>query len=151
LAVVADQVFKYGEQVAAVVDNTFEQAAQMGLPLGFPVPLGQHRCGHRDIPAELVGRMPAQKKAVKKGRFALRELEVLQSFVERIGLCGHCRKPQFTDFGAAVKSTGRVKRNSQVPNGHRAFGVPNAPETGPCKSSASGTDGRLPRWDGAEP
>ncbi len=47
----------------------------------FRDPICEHRCGNFDVSAQLVSGMAAQKEAVEKGRFSLRELKVLHRFI----------------------------------------------------------------------
>jgi hypothetical protein len=90
--VVADEVFKNGQNVAAIFDDPFEHRAEARLALGFTVPFSKNGGGYGDIPAKLVGFVASQEEAVEKGGFSLRELEVLQDFFYRIGLRGHIEK-----------------------------------------------------------
>lgn len=82
--IAADQVLKNRQYMAAVLDDALEQRPQPRLANRFPVPLCKHRRRHSDISAKLVCRMAAQKKPIKKGRFALRELKVLQRVFHRV-------------------------------------------------------------------
>ena len=66
------------------MDDSLEQGPQPGLANRFPVPFRKHRRRDSDIPAKLVRRMAAQKKPIKKGRFALRELKILQRIFYRV-------------------------------------------------------------------
>jgi len=89
--IVAEQIFENCEDVLAVLNDAFQHRTKLGLALGFAVPFGED-CGRdANIAAEFIGGVAAEKKAVEKRGFALRELEVLQSFVERIGRGRHGR------------------------------------------------------------
>ena len=89
--IVAEQIFENCEDVLAVLNDAFQDRTKLGLALGFAVPFSEH-CGRdANVAAEFISRVAAEKKTVEKGGFALRELEVLQSFVERIGRGRHGR------------------------------------------------------------
>jgi len=64
--------------VLAVADDSFQYWSQLRLAYGFFVPLRKYRGRDLNVLAQLIGGMSAQKKAVEKCGFALRELEVLQ-------------------------------------------------------------------------
>lgn len=87
-----DEIFEDGEHVAAILHDALEHRAKARLALRFAVPFGENRGRHGDIPAKLFGLVAAQEKAVEKGGFPLRELEVLQDLFYRIGLRGHIGK-----------------------------------------------------------
>lgn len=89
--IVAEQIFENGEDVLAVLDDAFQNRTKLGLALGFAIPLGEHGGGYANIAAQFVGGMAAKEKAIEKRGFALRELEVLQSLVERVGGSRHGR------------------------------------------------------------
>src|ERR1700740_1981010 len=80
LAVPTNQRIEDSEDVAAVFDHARENVAQARLAFRFAMPLGQHRRRHFDVPAQLLGRMPAKEKSVEKSRFALRKIEVQRDF-----------------------------------------------------------------------
>ncbi len=107
----ADQVFENGENVLAVSNDLLEDEAQARFALGFAVPFRKHSGRDSNIPPKFFGRMAAKKQSVKESSFALREFKILQRLLERIGLCSHTRKPQFTDFAAAVKAERGEKGN----------------------------------------
>jgi hypothetical protein len=88
---VAEQIFENGEDVLAILNYAFQNGAKLGLALGFAIPLGENGGGYANVAAEFIGGMASQKEAVEKCGFALRELEVLQSFVERVGHSRHGR------------------------------------------------------------
>ena len=50
----------------------------MRIALRFPVPFGKDGAGNFDIAPQFVSGMPAKEEAVEKGRFALRETQILQ-------------------------------------------------------------------------
>jgi hypothetical protein len=77
--------FENGENVAAVIDHPGEDVTQRGVVLGFAMPLQQHRWRDLDIPAQLFSGMPAQEQAIEEGRLPLREVEIVLSFVSRVG------------------------------------------------------------------
>jgi hypothetical protein len=89
--IVADQVFEDGKNVLAVLHDAFENRAELRLALGFAIPLCEDSRGNANIAAKFVSRVTAQEEAVEKRGFTLRELEVLQSFIERIGRSRHGR------------------------------------------------------------
>ena len=89
LGIVADEIFKNGEDVPAVAHDAFEKRPQGRLAHRFAVPLREDRGGHSNVAPEFIGGMAAQKEPVEKRGLALRELEVLQWVVERIGLGRH--------------------------------------------------------------
>ena len=91
LTIPADQSIKYSQNVTTVFHNPMENVPQTGVFLRFLMPLGQSGYGHFDVPAKLLGRVAAKKETVEEGRFALRELKILQSFVEWVGQSGHRR------------------------------------------------------------
>lgn len=107
----ADQVFENGENVLAILNDLLEDAAQAWFALGLAIPFCKHSRRDSNIPPKFFRRMAAKKQSVKESSFALREFKVLQRLVERIGLCSHTRKPQFTDFVAAVKAERGEKGN----------------------------------------
>jgi hypothetical protein len=89
--IVAEQIFENCEDVLAVLNDAFQHRTKLGLAFGFAVPFSEH-CGRdANVAAEFIGRVATEKKTVKKRGFALRELEVLQRFVERIGRGRHGR------------------------------------------------------------
>ena len=89
--IVAEQIFENCEDVLAVLDDAFQDRTKLGLALAFAVPFSED-CGRdANVAAEFIGRVATEKKTVEKCGFALRELEVLQSFVERIGRGRHGR------------------------------------------------------------
>jgi hypothetical protein len=47
--IVDDQVIEDSQDVLPVLDDAFEQRAQLRLADRFPVPLGQDGCGHFDV------------------------------------------------------------------------------------------------------
>jgi hypothetical protein len=110
-SVVAEEILENRQNILPVADNALQQRAKLRLAHRLAIPLGQDSRRNSDIAPELIGRMSAKEETVEKGRLALRELEFLQGFVERIGQCRHNRKVQFTDFVGSVKSTGRVSEN----------------------------------------
>jgi hypothetical protein len=89
--IVAEQIFENCEDVLAVLDDAFQNRTKLGLALGFAIPFSEHRGWHANVAAEFIGGVAAEKKAVEKSGFALRKLEVLQSFVERVGYGRHGR------------------------------------------------------------
>jgi hypothetical protein len=89
--IVAEQIFENGEDVLAVLDDAFQNRTKLRLALGFAVPLREHRGGDANVAAQFVSGMAAQEKAIEKRGFALRELEVLQGLIERVGLGRHGR------------------------------------------------------------
>jgi hypothetical protein len=82
--VAADEVLKNRQHVAAILDDPLEQRPQPGLANRFPIPLCKHCRRDSDISAKLVCSMATQKKPIEKGRFALRELEILQRVFYRV-------------------------------------------------------------------
>ena len=89
--IVAEQIFENCEDVLAVLDDAFQHRTKLRLALGFAVPFSEH-CGRdANVAAEFIGRVATEKKTVEKCGLALRELEILQSFVERIGRSRHGR------------------------------------------------------------
>lgn len=110
-SVVADQGVKDGEDMAAIVDDALEERTKKRLVNGFAIPFCESGGGDGNVATQLIGGMAAEKEAVKKRGFTLRELEVLQNVFDRVGLRRHRRKSQFTDFGARVNSAGRVRTN----------------------------------------
>jgi hypothetical protein len=73
-----------GQNVAAVFQHAREDTAQLRLALRFPVPFGKHGGRNLDIPAKLLGGVSAEKKAIEKGRFALRILEIHSDFSRQV-------------------------------------------------------------------
>ena len=109
--VVHDQVLKDRKNMPAIADNAFEQRAQSRLSPRFAIPLGKYGGGDLDVAAQFLGRVATEKQAVEESGLSLRELKILQRFVQRVGQRCHCRKPQFTDFDAAVKGPRDLKGN----------------------------------------
>jgi hypothetical protein len=89
--IVAEQIFENGEDVLAVLDDAFQNGTKLRLALGFAIPLGENRSGDANVAAQFVGGMAAKEKAIEERGFALRELEVLQGLVERVGRSRHGR------------------------------------------------------------
>jgi hypothetical protein len=89
--IVAEKIFENGEDVLAILNHAFQDGAKLRLALGFAIPLREDSGGYANVAAQFVGGVTAQKEAVEKCGFALRELEVLQTFVERIGHSRHGR------------------------------------------------------------
>ena len=75
-AIGADQGVEDRQNVAAVFDHARENVSQLGLALGFTMPLGQHCRGYLNILAKFLGRIAAQKQPIKEGRFPLGEFEI---------------------------------------------------------------------------
>lgn len=109
--VMPDKVFKYGEDMAAVVHNSFKQLTELRFALRFAVPFGQDGRGDFDVPAQFFGGVSAQEKPVEESSLPLGKLELLKRIVQRIGCRSHTRKMQFTDFQASVK-TGFCERET---------------------------------------
>ena len=104
--IVAEEIFENGEDVLAILDDAFQNRTKLGLALGFAIPLSKHRGGDANVAAQFVGGMATKEKAVEKRGFALRELEVLQSFVERIGRGRHGRNRSLQISMSASSRTG---------------------------------------------
>lgn len=83
--VVADQVIEDGQDVTPVTDHFFQHRPEPRLVLRFAVPFGQNDGRHFDILAQLIRRVAAQKEAIEKGRFPLRELKILQRIFRGTG------------------------------------------------------------------
>ena len=75
----------------------------MRLPLGLAIPFCEYSGGNGYVSPQLVRRVSAQKKAVKEGGFSLRELKILQRFIQRIWLRGHGRKRSLQISGRASR------------------------------------------------
>ena len=82
--VVADEVLENRQHMAPILDDPLEQRPQPRFANRFPIPFCKHCRGNSDISAKLVCRMAAQKKPIEKGRFALRELKILQRVFYRV-------------------------------------------------------------------
>jgi len=104
--IVAEQIFENGQDVLAILDDAFQNRTKLGLAFGFAIPLREHRGGDADVAAQFVGGMAAQEKPVEKRGFALRELEVLQSLVERVGHSRHGRNRSLQISMSASSRTG---------------------------------------------
>jgi hypothetical protein len=91
-SVATDQVFKNCQHMSTVFNDPLEHRAKVRLALAFSVPFGQYGRGNGDVPSEFLRFVPAQEKPVEKSRFALRKLEILQHFLDRIGLRAHIGK-----------------------------------------------------------
>src|SRR5271167_1139331 len=87
----AVQIVTDGEDVLALLGDAFEDRAKLRLAFGLAIPFREDSRGDANVAAKLVSRVTAQKEAVEKSGFTLRELEVLQSFIERIGCSRHGR------------------------------------------------------------
>jgi hypothetical protein len=81
---VADEVLKNRQHMTAILDDPLKEGPQPGLANRFPIPLRKHCCRDSNVSAKLVCRMAAQKKPIKKGRLALRELKILQRVFYRV-------------------------------------------------------------------
>ena len=114
-----DEIFENCQDMLTVTDDPFEQRAQLGLPPRLAVPFRQDGSRNLDIPAQLLCGVAAQKQAIEKCRFALRELKVLQRIFQRraghrrVGQSRHVAKSQFTGFAGSVKSTCCVSENNR--------------------------------------
>ena len=104
--IVAEEIFENGEDVLAILDDAFQNGAKLGLALGFAIPFGKHRGGDANVAAQFVGGMATKEKAVEKRGFALRELEVLQDLVERVGRSSHGRNRSLQISMSASSRTG---------------------------------------------
>jgi hypothetical protein len=104
--IVADKIFKYCENVLPVLNHTFQDRTELRLAFRFAIPLGENGCGDADVAAKLVGRVTAEKEAVKKRGFTLRELKVLQSLFERVGRSGHVRNRSLQISASASRGCG---------------------------------------------
>ena len=104
-----DQVLENRQDVPPVFHYALEHRAKVRLALAFAVPLGENGRGYGNVASQFFRIVAAQEKAVEKRSFALRELEILRHLIQRIGLCCHSRKGQFTDFAVAVKSPRRSR------------------------------------------
>ena len=89
--IVADQIFEDGEDMLSVQHNFFEDGTKFRSAHGFLVPFGEDGGGHLNVATQFIGGMTAKKQAVEKGCFALRELEIQQRLLHRVGDCGHVR------------------------------------------------------------
>src|SRR6266849_550926 len=107
LRVVADQGLEDGQDVPPVFHHALEHIAEAGLALRLAVPTGQHGGRHFDVAAQLLSRVTPQEQPVKKGRLALRELQLVLTF-SRDWLNGQhrCKKTQFTQIVYGVKGYG---------------------------------------------
>jgi hypothetical protein len=76
--VVADQIFKDGQDVLSIADDGLQDGTKLGLAHRFAVPFSENRCGDLNVLAQLFGRMATQEQAVKKRSLTLRELEIIQ-------------------------------------------------------------------------
>jgi hypothetical protein len=104
--IVAEQIFENGEDVLAVLNDAFQDGAKLGLALGFAIPLCENGGGDANVASQFIGGMASQKEAVEKCGFALRELEVLQSLVERVGHGRHGRNRSLQISMTASSGTG---------------------------------------------
>src|ERR1700730_10340928 len=95
--IVIDKRLENCEHVAAIFDHALQNVAQGGLALGFTMPASQHLGRHLNVAPKFVGRMPAQKQAVKEGGFPLRVFKL------PLGL--------FRDDGCAPHEKSAVYRN----------------------------------------
>lgn len=111
----ADEVLEDGEDVLAVANDALKQRAQVRLALAFAVPFRHDGRRHGDIAPQLLCGMPAEKQAVKKGRLALRELEILHRFVERIGQSRHGEKCSL-QISASASRLHAPKKKYKIPN-----------------------------------
>ena len=90
-SVVADQIFKNRENVLSVLNHFFQNGAQFRRPGCFLVPLRQHGRWNLNIAPKFIGGVATQKETIKKRRFTLRELKILQRFFYRVGNRSHRR------------------------------------------------------------
>src|SRR5581483_6922017 len=72
-----------GQHVPPVLHDSRENILQLRLALRFPVPLGEHRWRHFDVPAQLLGGVAAQEESIEKRRFPLRKVKIAR------GICGN--------------------------------------------------------------
>lgn len=112
----ANECVEDGQNVAAVLNHTRENAPKVWLSLGVLVPFGKHGSGYFDVAPQLFGRMAAEKQAVEKGGFALRKLEVrgyLRGY--ELGDRGHERKRSLPKtFPASSRTVVPPPRGSQL-------------------------------------
>lgn len=87
--IVVDEEFKNGEDMPTIKDHAVEQLAQLRLAGRFLIPLRQYGRGDFYIAPQFFRGVAAQKQAVKKGCFALGELEIPQDVFYRVGRRGH--------------------------------------------------------------
>lgn len=80
LTVRAHEGVKDGQDVTTVVNHAGKDVAELRIVLGLAVPLGEDHAGDFDVAPQLVGRMAAKEKPIEKGRFALREVQILEDF-----------------------------------------------------------------------
>jgi len=104
--IVAEEIFENSQDVLAVLDDAFQNRTKLRLSLGFAIPFCEHRGGDANVAAEFVGGMAAKEKAIEKRGFALRELEVLQGLVERVGRSRHGRNRSLQISMSASSRTG---------------------------------------------
>src|SRR5208282_1769867 len=101
--VVAHEIFEDGQNVAAIVDDSLEQRAQLRFAFALAVPLRQNCRRNLDVPPQFVRRVPAKKQAIKERGFTLRELKFLQGVVERAWQSRHGRKCSLQIFVRASR------------------------------------------------
>jgi len=104
LTVPSHQGVEDRQHVAAVFHHAEEDIAQFWIAFRVAVPFCEDRGRHFDVAPELFGRVAAQKEAVEKSSFSLRESEVCGDFNGN-ELChrAHKGKMQFTQKRLGVK------------------------------------------------
>ena len=115
VGVATDEILKDCQHVPPVVDDALEHGAEVRLALTFPVPFGEHGCWDGNIPPELVRFVTSQEKPVEKGSLALRELEILQDFFDRIGLRGHIERAVYRFRRGRQESEPRNQMKQSLP------------------------------------
>src|SRR5258708_1356225 len=107
LRIRADQVIEDGEDVPGVVHHARKYFWKLRIAFGLSVPFGENHGGDFDISPQFVRGMAAQKQAVKKGGFTLREVEVMHDFGRNeLWHRGHREKCSLPKSRAASSRTG---------------------------------------------
>lgn len=78
------KVLKDGQDVPAVVHDSFERLAEVRLALRFAVPFGENGWRDFDVAAQFLRGVAAQEQSIEERSFPLGKLELLNRIVERI-------------------------------------------------------------------
>ena len=107
LSIRADKGIEDREDVPAVVHHARKYISKLRIAFCFSMLFGENYSGDFDISPQFVRGMAAQKQAVEKGGFTLREVEVMHDFGRNeLWHRGHREKCSLPKSQAASSRTG---------------------------------------------
>jgi hypothetical protein len=89
LGAAADQGFEDGQDVAAELDHTAEDVAELRFTFCFAMPFGKDFRGDSNITAKVFGAVTAEEEPVEKCSFALRVFEIAGTAFRRVNVLFH--------------------------------------------------------------